>query len=343
MKIVSTTICKNNESIVRDAIASVLEHVDVCLILDNGSTDKTVECALKAAGDKGHVVTFEWSNFGAARNFALEQADAVQADWALTIDSDERMDWRGDDLRSILKSRQDIKIWHCNHTTRTYAKTRVVRIPSQSRWEGKTHECIYHPNTELMPNAVFWELGKSQEQLAHKFDRDIVLLQQDIDENPTNGRWHFYLGQSMQDRGRWQEAIKSYSKAIEVSGWYEERGWSAFKAAECACHLENWKLAMGLCAIGLTHMPQAAELCWLAGFACYKAGLREQAFCWAKMALPLSYYSGEGRKLSRAGFRSITALYEGPWDILRFCAPSLQEQQEADRQYKLAIEARNAR
>lgn len=74
-----------------DNIVSVVENAKQCtdevIIIDSGSTDKTVELA-QAHGAK--VAFRAWTNdFAAQRNFALEQ---TQADWVLYLDADERID-----------------------------------------------------------------------------------------------------------------------------------------------------------------------------------------------------------------------------------------------------------
>lgn len=55
------------------------------VIVDSGSTDDTVKLA-RAYTDR--VFTIDWPGFGAAKNFALDQASG---DWVLSVDTDERV------------------------------------------------------------------------------------------------------------------------------------------------------------------------------------------------------------------------------------------------------------
>ncbi|MGQ4647548.1 glycosyltransferase [Lyngbya aestuarii] len=77
-------IVKNEEMSLSDVLSSVRDIVDEMVILDTGSTDRTVEIA-KEFGAR--VEYFKWCNdFSAARNQALKY---VQGEWILVLDADE--------------------------------------------------------------------------------------------------------------------------------------------------------------------------------------------------------------------------------------------------------------
>ena len=50
--IVATTLTGSNADIIGDALASVLQQVDRCIVIDTGAKDDTLEVARKVAGDK---------------------------------------------------------------------------------------------------------------------------------------------------------------------------------------------------------------------------------------------------------------------------------------------------
>ncbi|HAC63442.1 MAG TPA: glycosyltransferase [Cyanothece sp. UBA12306] len=79
-------IVKNEEENLSECLESVKDVVDEMVVMDTGSTDRTVEIA-EEFGAK--VPYFEWCNdFSAARNAAL---DHVTGDWVLILDADERL------------------------------------------------------------------------------------------------------------------------------------------------------------------------------------------------------------------------------------------------------------
>lgn len=79
-------LTKNEEKDIEGAIQNARQCADEVLVVDSGSTDRTVELAKK---NGARVVFREWDNdFAAQRNFALTQ---TEADWVLYLDADERM------------------------------------------------------------------------------------------------------------------------------------------------------------------------------------------------------------------------------------------------------------
>ncbi len=79
-------LTKNEESNIVDVIKNARQCTDEILIIDSGSTDKTVELAEK---NGAKVFYRAWDNdFAAQRNFAL---DKTSADFIFYIDADERL------------------------------------------------------------------------------------------------------------------------------------------------------------------------------------------------------------------------------------------------------------
>ncbi len=72
----------------QERLAAALDSVAFCdevIVVDGGSTDGTVELALRAGA---RVIEHPWPGFAAQRNVAL---DAASSDWILEIDADERV------------------------------------------------------------------------------------------------------------------------------------------------------------------------------------------------------------------------------------------------------------
>ena len=74
-------------------------------------------------------------------------------------------------------------------------------------------------------------------------------------------------------------------------------------------------------------------------------GDAEQAIYWARLSVAGGNFEGSGLSVPRIGFRNPVALYEGPYDILRFALRQVGDvlgATEADEKYELARRAREA-
>ena len=79
-------LTKNEESNIAEVIANAKLVTDKVLIVDSGSTDKTVEIAKE---NDAKVVFRAWDDdFSAQRNFALQYVDT---EWVVYLDADERI------------------------------------------------------------------------------------------------------------------------------------------------------------------------------------------------------------------------------------------------------------
>src|ERR1700722_19970112 len=104
MKLVSTTMTGNNEDVIGDAIASVVDWVDAVVVVDTRVTDRSLEIARGVAKEKYVERKFAWvDDFAAARNFALQAAHEAGGDWAVMVDTDETIDRCGEDVRAALE------------------------------------------------------------------------------------------------------------------------------------------------------------------------------------------------------------------------------------------------
>jgi tetratricopeptide (TPR) repeat protein len=331
--IVSTTLTGSNAEVIGDALASVIAQVDRCLVIDTGATDESVAIARAVAGDKLELRQFKWQNdFAAARNFALESATELGGTWAVTVDTDERLLFDpGVHLTGLLAATR-AQVCMVLDDLGNYSKERIVRLPTQVRWAGPTHECLEGrttADTVTLAGVRFHELPKDAATARRKFERDLAILQRHTRQHRKQARWFYYLGATHQHLGDHAAAIDAFRTCAELRGWEEEGAWACYGAAESCCSLRRWDDALQFCAAGLAIRPATAELAWLAGFAAYK-GLRfGDAVAWSNMAIANGLYRGHGAQFERIGFRHPPALYEGPYDVLRWAYLALGNSEAA--------------
>jgi tetratricopeptide (TPR) repeat protein len=339
--------------VIGDALASVVEVVDACLVVDtragapDEAADPTIEAARAAAGDKLVVRRFAWcDDFAAARNFALDAATELGADWSLTVDTDERIDWRGEDVRATLASPpRDIGCWLMLDASGAYAKERIFRLPVRARFRGPTHEAFpaYEVGSAVLERPRFRELLKTPAQVRAKFERDARVLERFSAEHPDDPRWLYYLGDALHGLGRLEEGADAFRRCAALRGWNEEAAWACYRAAECHCALGRWDDAVDACGLGLARHAGIGELAWLAGFASWRKGDAGQAIWWGRIAVSMSVHSGWGARVHRIGFRHVPALYEGPWDVLRYAYRAAGDEVAADQAERMYTEAKAAR
>lgn len=345
MKLVSVTLAGNAEGIILPALQSVVDIVDACLIVDTGITDGTLEMARQVAREKLVVREFSWVNdFALARNFSLDAAEKEGADWAVIIDTDERIEANGDDLRALLAG-TSAGLLLMPDREKNYTKERAVKLPSPSRYVGPTHESFAPPpaGTVVAPHARFYELPKSAAASRLKFERDAAILEEHAQKHPDQPRWLYYLGESLKNLRRFDEAIEAYRACADLRGWNEESAWACFRAAQCYEEQKEYAAMVDVLTKGMARHAGLAELMWYAGFAYLEMGQPAQAVYWSRLSLAWGLHVGRGREVPRIGFRHLPGLWEGPYDVLRFALRALGDEAgaaAAERDYEEAKRAR---
>jgi glycosyltransferase involved in cell wall biosynthesis len=320
MKIVSITLSGNNADLIGDALISVVNWVDACIVIDTGAIDESLAIASAIARSKYVERKFEWvSDFAAARNFGFEVAKEIDADWAIILDTDERIHLAVNNIRDAIASLVG-DIFLVYETSRSYCKEKLFRIPTTGKYIGATHEyfdCSSGVRT-FMEAIAFSEVPKTAAATLAKFNRDLEILDRLVKEEPTNTRCFFYLGETLKNLGDFKQAIIAYRDCANLNGWDEEAAWACYREAECWLALEEWREAINACAKGLTKHAGIAELAWLAAYASYYADLNSQAINWAHLSIAMGKHQGYGKAIERIGFQYPEAQYEKPYDVLKY-------------------------
>jgi len=170
-KISVIILTKNEEPVVKDCLESV-KWADEIVVVDHGSTDKTLEI-VKKFGVKKIVRAPENSNFSDRRNSGAEEASG---EWLLYVDADEKTtpDLREEILEVIQRynnatmkqsfpayaiPRKNIRLtkilyhggWWPDYVLRLMKKDRLIG------WEGELHE----------QPKISGEVGKLKEAFVH--------------------------------------------------------------------------------------------------------------------------------------------------------------------------------
>ncbi len=336
--IVSVTITDSREAEIGGAVKSVVDHVDRVLLVDTGVADRTVERAAEAANGKLVIVEHEWrDDFSAARNYGLQAAAEIGAKWIVVVDSDERIHFGELNLkRELAITRANILLLESSDGH--YPKEKIVRVGTNARYVGPSHEVMMGGPKDTLRGASFSELPKTKEQLTHKFTRDVRILSAHVEKHPDDPRWWYYLGASYEGIGALEEAIRAFGECVDRRKIGDEAAWASYKKAEQLLALKRFDESVIAAARGLAANPTFAECAWIAAVAHSRQKKNDQATAWARMAEAIGLYKGCGKP--RNYFRHLPALYELPYDVLRFSLPDGGAKERAEKDYAAAREAR---
>ncbi|MEX2196701.1 MAG: glycosyltransferase [Thermoleophilaceae bacterium] len=219
-------IVKDEEEMLPRSLAAVRDVVDELIVVDTGSSDRTVEIA-REFGAK--VIEREWTgSFADARNASF---DAAGGDWIMYLDADEVLVAEDAPLLRELTGRvwrEAFYLVETNHTgdiedgmAVTHNALRVFRNRPEYRFEGRIHEQIAHrlpagQPERLEPTRVRVEhygyLGAVRDS-KEKSRRNIELLQRQVEEGAATPFLRFNLGSEHAAAGDAPAALREFEAA----------------------------------------------------------------------------------------------------------------------------------
>ncbi|HLC40445.1 MAG TPA: tetratricopeptide repeat protein [Methylomirabilota bacterium] len=220
-------IVKNEEDYLADCLESAKPFVDEIVVVDTGSTDRTVQIAGIFGAKLFH---FAWCNdFAAARNESLLHATG---DWILVLDADERLtQGSGALMKKLVQDPAAVayvvklvcpKQDH-GGMVRLGWLPRLFRNRIGVRYQGIIHEQVV-PSLVGKGKIVVSEITldhrgylKNADEMHQKALRNIQLLERQVREDPQDAMAWFHLAEAYNGVGRLEEAVSSYRKAIHLS------------------------------------------------------------------------------------------------------------------------------
>jgi glycosyltransferase involved in cell wall biosynthesis len=194
------------------------------VVLDTGSTDRTMELARKAGA---LVYEMPWTgSFAEARNRSLELADA---DWNLVIDADEWIVSGGKYLGSwcqgparlgavCVRSLNDAGHDRNGAKTPSHSQNWLTRVlPRGVRFERRIHEQVVSDLHRSKIELYLDHDGYLEAQVATKGDRNRSLLLQDLEERPGDSYILYQLGQEAAKRAEFAQASELFRQSLALS------------------------------------------------------------------------------------------------------------------------------
>ncbi|MCB0325014.1 MAG: tetratricopeptide repeat protein [Bdellovibrionales bacterium] len=242
-------IAKDEERWIAQAIESVRPIVDEVILVDTGSSDRTVEIA-EGLGAK--VYFQPWDNdFSRPRNLSLEKATC---DWILVLDADEVI--AATDLGEVKRLTEDRR--HCveflqrhysddhrlsnflpcrgefpelekNHGG--YFESNLVRLfPNHEgiHYRGKVHELVEHSIRDIAKHTIvrtevrihhYGHIASVKRQ-RNKSSIYTPLGEAKVREQPTDWKNFFELGVEHNNNGRLAESVVAFRQAARLNPQY---------------------------------------------------------------------------------------------------------------------------
>ena len=220
-------IAKNEEQFIGDCLASVRELVDEIIVVDTGSTDRTISIA-ESYGAK--VFHLPWQgDFATARNESLSHATG---DWILVLDADETIPAEGHaELRKSLRDPENVGyalvienlLGKDGEESQTALIFRLFRNRPDIRFEG-----IIHEQAMLAAQRTGLPIQNIHSRIVHrgylnqyleqrdKFQRNLNILLRQAEDEPQNPYVYFNLGQTYKLLGRYPDSEQAYKTCLRM-------------------------------------------------------------------------------------------------------------------------------
>ena len=221
-------IAKNEEKFIGQCLASVRDLAAQIVLVDTGSTDRTVEIAREF---KAEVHSFAWTDdFSAARNEALKHATG---DWVLFIDADEEL--IPEHKTTLLKEIQAsaVMAWRLPIIDVGREKEGCSYVPRLFRnapglfFVGRVHEQVF---TSIEVRRQEWGLANRLGKTAllhhgytaqvvadrNKIERNLALLERAVEELPDEPNLLMSLGLELVRSGRMTAGLDRYWEAFHL-------------------------------------------------------------------------------------------------------------------------------
>ena len=256
-------IVKNEARRISAVLASYRPYIDTWTILDTGSTDGTLDLIRRELADiPGALHQEPFVDFATSRNRALE-LHGQSTVFSIMPNGDVLQG--GPLLRSFLEAHVNDQAgaYRVRISPGHYYHPLVMRTGAGWRYKWRTHECAMGPNVgpQIPGVTVVRDRGsRTDAEWRQRWERDIVLLNQDRMEDPSDPRPYFYLGQTHECLGQYVQALPFFERRAELGGYFDEVFESKFRIGKMKAKLERpWAEIQQAYLEAYAHDPRRAE------------------------------------------------------------------------------------
>ena len=291
-------IVKDEEMHIERCLDSMSELVEEIIIVDTGSTDRTVEIV---SDYTSKVYSYPWKDdFSDARNYSFSRASM---DYCMWMDADDILEKEEKDKFLQLKQSlaPDIDFVMMKYNTSfdeagrpsfSYFRERWIRNCTQYRWIGAVHEVIPPSGKVIYSDIAISHKKKG----AGDPDRNLRIYQKMIAEgNHLEPRHQYYYGRELYYHKQYEESVSVLEQFLLSSeGWIENKIEACSICANCYIQLGQEQSALMALLRSMSFDLPRAELCCEIGKYFLNHGNYHNAIYWYETALniPKNEYTG---------------------------------------------------
>jgi len=278
-------IVKNEEKVLARCLDSIKEIVDEIIIVDTGSTDKTVEIAKKYTSNVYH---FEWiDDFSAARNYAFSKA---MCDYIMWLDADDYLEKSEQvkllALKETFDTSIDVAVLKYNLSFDEFGnvllsnyRERLLKRERNFKWEEPVHECIT-PSGNVQRFEIAVTHGEKNRTHSHR-NLDIYEKQTKLSPRGT-----FYYARELHTHNRLEDAIVQFEKFLNSGeGWLEDNITACYDLYNIYTSLDQKEEGLiYLFKTFLYDLPRARYCCKIGEYFIEKEDYRKAVY-WYELAL----------------------------------------------------------
>lgn len=271
VKISQCMIVKNEEHNMERALSWGRGIVSEQIVVDTGSTDRTVEIARQMGA---RVYEFPWvDDFAAAKNYAVSKA---RYDWIAFLDADEYMSF--EDGTKALEYMNMLQDTEAESLVTAWANLddegNLMTVGTQSRffkrhlrYRGRIHEHLVSDGgrrpegADVTDDVTIYHRGYGKQAEGRKKGRNVRLILLELKDHPDDYEMWGYLGQEYTASGELGQAEEAFRKAVSLMP-EEAKGDYNVTTSTAALRLLQVVIAMGKEEVAVVEAYEQAVRNW---------------------------------------------------------------------------------
>lgn len=281
-------IVRNEEETIARCLASVQPIVDEMIIVDTGSSDRTIEIVSEFTR---HVYHFQWiDDFAEARNFSFSKATM---DYILWLDADDILSADNIHKLMLLKNALDASVdsvlmkyvlGRDEYGKPSYSvkRNRLVRRERDFKWKGFVHEYL-----EVGGNIMDSDIEVEHRSIkTTASDRNLKIYEKhDADGKRFTPRDLYYYANELYDHGLYKRAKRYYLRFLRTGqGWVEDNIQACGKLSDCCHFLGEHDKSLDWAFRSFHYDAPRADLCCRIGYYFMQKKQWDRSIFWYKTA-----------------------------------------------------------